>query len=83
MASVMNGRLPFNRTILELKLKKMGVARVSDLPFNRTILELKLYLFSFHKTQRNSFNRTILELKQPNHNHGNKETSLLIEPYWN
>ena len=56
-------RAPFNRTIVELKLRNTYTCCNHVLTFNRTIVELK-YLRGKARTARKvTFNRTIVELK--------------------
>ena len=57
---------PFNRTILELKLRIYVVVIRINKTFNRTILELKFPSMSSKWLFYYSFNRTILELKLNN-----------------
>ena len=57
--------LPFNRTILELKLIIEAITKIAFFTFNRTILELKPGGIIEGAKTKGAFNRTILELKHP------------------
>ncbi len=79
----MNVVVPFNRTILELKLRRLYRAADGRKAFNRTILELKLsvpYSMFFSDI---AFNRTILELKHKISIGNLNKILLLIVPFWN
>ena len=54
----------FNRTIVELKLRKQVELFARPCTFNRTIVELKPYEMRRERDTDLAFNRTIVELKR-------------------
>ena len=58
----------FNRTIIELKLRKNKMSLGRELAFNRTIIELKLSTEATCNKRLKAFNRTIIELKHDKKN---------------
>ena len=60
---VLNGRMTFNRTIVELKFAETSGIKWSNESFNRTIVELKFQRKDMEMNINFTFNRTIVELK--------------------
>ena len=75
--------MPFNRTIVELKLGLGYGATIVASAFNRTIVELKRIYNTICFMRYNPFNRTIVELKHVRFGNVALHDPLLIEPLWN